>query len=161
MSSCARYVSRTCDVINDITRSQSRSNLEIHISPSIFPLQRRSKSQMQKCSWLSCWHIQLLVSLLVKKSLLGPQKISNIKHSFNLIWDMKRSSQIMLEKVFFTVMTPSLTSHGGLKIGSLHSFVNEERKAFNIIKNRQWYSNSTWCIYVLWNRDYTDINSCI
>ena len=33
------------DVIDDVTRSQSRSNFEIHISPSILELQRRSKAQ--------------------------------------------------------------------------------------------------------------------
>ena len=45
MSSCASYVSRTHDVIDDVTRSQSRSNFEIDISPSIFELQHRSKAQ--------------------------------------------------------------------------------------------------------------------
>ena len=33
------------DVIDDVTRSQNRSNYEIDISPSIFELQRRSKAQ--------------------------------------------------------------------------------------------------------------------
>ena len=42
---CANYVSRTHDIINDVTRSQSRSNFEIDISPSIFELGRRSKTQ--------------------------------------------------------------------------------------------------------------------
>ena len=41
MSSCASYVSRTHGVIDDVTRSQSRSNFEIDISPSIFELERR------------------------------------------------------------------------------------------------------------------------
>ena len=47
MSSCASYmyVSHTHDVIDDVTRSQSRSYFEIDISPSIFELQRRSKAQ--------------------------------------------------------------------------------------------------------------------
>ena len=45
MSSWASYVSRTHDVINYVTRSQSRSNFEIDISPSIFELERRSKAQ--------------------------------------------------------------------------------------------------------------------
>ena len=40
MSSCASYISRTHDVIDDVTRSQSRSNFEIDISPSIFQLER-------------------------------------------------------------------------------------------------------------------------
>ena len=33
------------DVIDDVTRSQNRSNFEINIFPSIFELQRRSKAQ--------------------------------------------------------------------------------------------------------------------
>ena len=33
------------DVIDDVTRSQNRSNFEIDISPSIFELLRRSKAQ--------------------------------------------------------------------------------------------------------------------
>ena len=45
MSSCASYVSRTHDVIDDVTRPQSRSNFESDISPSIFELERRSKAQ--------------------------------------------------------------------------------------------------------------------
>ena len=35
----------THDVIDDVTRSQSRSNFEIDVSPSIFELQCRSKAQ--------------------------------------------------------------------------------------------------------------------
>ena len=45
MSSCASYVSRTHDVIDDVTRSQSRSTFESDISPSKFELERRSKAQ--------------------------------------------------------------------------------------------------------------------
>ena len=45
MSSCASYVSRTHDVIDDVTRSQSRSNIESGISPPIFELESRSKAQ--------------------------------------------------------------------------------------------------------------------
>ena len=45
MSNCASYVSRTHDVIDDVTRSQSRSNFESDISPSRFELERRSKAQ--------------------------------------------------------------------------------------------------------------------
>ena len=45
ISSCASYVSRTHDVIDGVTRWQSRSKFEIDISPSIFELKRRSKGQ--------------------------------------------------------------------------------------------------------------------
>ena len=44
-SSCASYVSRAHDVIDDVSRSQSRSNFETAISPSIFQLESRSKGQ--------------------------------------------------------------------------------------------------------------------
>ena len=46
MSSCASYFSGTHDVIDNVTRSQSRSNFEIDITPSIFELERRSKAQI-------------------------------------------------------------------------------------------------------------------
>ena len=45
MSSCASFVSLIHDVIDDVTRSQSRSNFEIDTSPTIFELERRSKVQ--------------------------------------------------------------------------------------------------------------------
>ena len=45
MSSFASYVSRTHDVIYDVTRPQSKSKFEIDISPSIFELERPSKAQ--------------------------------------------------------------------------------------------------------------------
>ena len=63
-----------------------------------------------------------------KKSLSGSKwrpfwKFWNIKHSFNLTSDMKRSSQIMPKKVFM-VMTSSMTSKGRLKV-SLYIHVKE------------------------------------
>ena len=45
MSSCASYVSRFHDVMDDVTKSQSKSNFEIDISTSMFELERRSKAQ--------------------------------------------------------------------------------------------------------------------
>ena len=48
MSSCASYVSRSHDAIDDVTRSQNRSNFENDISPSIFDLQRRLKLKMSE-----------------------------------------------------------------------------------------------------------------
>ena len=45
MPSCGSYVSRTHYIIDDVTRSQNRSNFEIAISPSIVELERRSKAQ--------------------------------------------------------------------------------------------------------------------
>ena len=88
MSSCASYVSHTHDVIDDVTRSQSRSNVEIDISPSIFQLERRLKLKMS----------EMLMAIFLVHSTSGitsgkkVQKVLNIKHSFNLTSDMKRSS---------------------------------------------------------------------
>ena len=45
MPSCANYVSRTHDVIDDVTRSQNGSNFEIAISPSLFEVEPLSKAQ--------------------------------------------------------------------------------------------------------------------
>ena len=100
MSSCASYVSRTHDVIDDITRSQSRSNFEIDISPSIFELERRSKfkiSEMVMAIFLVYSTSGITSSEKVcRDSKWWPfWKFLNIKHSFNLTLDMKRSSQLM------------------------------------------------------------------
>ena len=72
--------------------------------------------------------IFLVYSTSGKKSLSGSKwrpfwKFWNIKYSFNLTSDMKRSSQIMPKK-FFMVMTSSMTSQGGLKV-SLYIHVQE------------------------------------
>ena len=45
LSSCAMCVSRTHDVVDDVTMSQGRSNFEINIYPSIFELEGWSKTQ--------------------------------------------------------------------------------------------------------------------
>ena len=123
MSSRASYVSRTRDVIDDVTRSQSRSNFETDTSPSIFELECRSKHR--KYPWLS-W---------------GPfWKFWNIKHSFNLTSDMKGSSQIMP------------LSQSGLKVGPLYSFINEIITFFKITKKRAQISLNFLCIDIrrLW-----------
>ena len=51
-------------------------------------------------------------------------KFWNMKHSFNLTSDMKKSSQTMSKKSIF-MMTSSMTSQGGLKVGPLYSFIYE------------------------------------
>ena len=64
--------------------------------------------------------IFLVYSTSGKKSFSGSKwrpfwKFWNIKHSFNLTSDMKKSSEIMPIK-FFMAMTSSMTSQGGLKV---------------------------------------------
>ena len=61
-------------------------------------------------------------------------KFCNIKHSFNLTSDMKRSSEIMQKKYFFMMMTSSMTSQGDLKVGPLYSFINQITTFFMITK---------------------------
>ena len=97
MSSCASYVSRAHDVIDDVTRSQSRSNFEIDISPSIFELERRSENG---------GHFEKF-------------GISNTAANWPEIW---KDRPKLCQKVYFMVMTSSMTSQGGLKI-SLHIHV--------------------------------------
>ena len=50
-------------------------------------------------------------------------KIWKTKHSFILNSDMKRSSLILLKKVYFNVTTSSMSSQCGLKVGYRYSFV--------------------------------------
>ena len=77
-------------------------------------------------------------------------KFRNIKHSFNLTSDMKRSSQIMPKKVFFMMMTPSMTSQGGLEFGPIYSSINEIATFFMIIKNRAKISSLNFlCISIM------------
>ena len=83
MSSCASYVSHTHDIIDDVTRSQSRSNFEIDTSLSIFELEHRSKAQnvgnanaylsdiinlQYNLRWKVC--LQLKMAAILKKFLL-------------------------------------------------------------------------------------------
>ena len=100
MPSYASYVSRTHDVIDDVTRSQSKSNFEIDISPSIFDLQCRSKAQNVGNAHGFLSDIFFRYNFRYKKFDASwkwrPFWIFwNTKHSFNLTSDMKRSSQIM------------------------------------------------------------------
>ena len=98
--------------------------LKSYISVNICARASINSSKYRKCSWLPSWYIQFPVSLPVEKSVASSKwrpfwKFWNIKHSFNLTSDMKRSSQIMRKKVFFMMMTSSMTSQCGLKVGPL------------------------------------------
>ena len=87
-------------------------------------------------------------------------KIFNIKHSFNLTSDMKRSSQIMCQKLFFMIMTSSMTSQGGLQFGPLYSFINEITTFFMISEKRAKISSLNFlCINImrLWLHLYKHI----
>ena len=119
------------DVIDDITRSQNMSNFEIDISPSILELERRSKAQISEIlmTTLLVYSTSGLMSdekKFVSSSKWRPfWKFWNIKHSFNLTSNMKRSSRIMPKNVFFVMITSLVTSQGSLKVSPLYSFMNE------------------------------------
>ena len=58
--------------------------------------------------------------------------IISIKHSFNLTSDITRSSRIMVEIVFFMVMTSAMTSQGDPKIALyIHVY---ERLASRVVR---------------------------
>ena len=93
------------DVIDDVTRSQNWSNFEIDISPSILGLQRQPKAQNvgnAHCylSGIFNFRYNFRQKGLPSSKCRPFWKFWNIKHSFNLASDMKRSSQIMPKKVF-------------------------------------------------------------
>ena len=63
---------------------------------------------------------------------------------------MKRSSQIMPKKVFFMMMTSSMTSQGGLKVGPLYFFIHEIITFFMITKQRAKISSLNFlCICII------------
>ena len=103
MPSCSSYVSCTPDVIDDVTRSQNRSNFEIAISPSIFQLEHESKLKMSEML-MAIFLVYSTSSITFGKKVCRELKMAAIlkifKHSFNLISVMKRSSQIMPKKFF-------------------------------------------------------------
>ena len=106
------------DLIDDVTRSQNRSNFEIDIYIRQYSYQKLKMSEMLMAIFL-VYSTSGITS--GEKSLSGSKwrpfwKFWNIKHSFNLTSDMKRSSQIMPKKSYFMVMTSSMTSQGGLQV---------------------------------------------
>ena len=158
MSSCASYVSRTHDVIDDVTRSQSRSNFEIDIYPSIFELERRSKAQNigNANGYLS--GIFNFRYNFRWKSLSRAQngghflnfELSNTASIWPKIW--KERSKLCPKKVFF-MMTSSMTSQGSLKLGPLYSFINEITTVFMITRKRAKISSLNFLcasIMTLW-----------
>ena len=100
--------------------SQSRSNVEIDISPPIFELERRSKIQnigitygylagtfnfWYNIQWKSCRNLKIATILKI------------LKYWTHLQFDHRYEKTVpnYVGKVFFIVMTSSMTSKGGLK----------------------------------------------
>ena len=86
--------------------SQSRSDfLKLIYLCHYFRYSIDQNSKYWKCWWLSCWHIQLLVSLPVKKFVATSKwcpfwKFWNIKHSFNFTSDMKNCPKLCQKNIF-------------------------------------------------------------
>ena len=83
-------------------------------------------------------------------------KFWKIKFSFKLTSHMKILSHIMPKSIFM-MMTSSMTSHGGLKVVPLYSFINEITTFFMITKNRAKISSLNYlCIGImrLWLQSY-------
>ena len=155
MSSCANYVSRTHDVIDDVTTSQSRSNFEIDISPSIFELRRRSKAQNVGNAHGYLSGIFNFRYTSGKKRLSRAQngghfenfEISNTASIWPQIW---KDRPKLCQKSILMMMTSSMTSQGGLKVGPLYSFINEITTIFMITKKRAKISSLNFlCIGIM------------
>ena len=108
------------DVIHDVTKSQNRSNFEIDD-------QKLKMSEMPMAIFLvySTSGVTSGKKVCRELKMSAILKFWNMKHSFNLTSDMKISSQIMPKKSIFMMMTSSMTSQGGLKVGRLYSFIYE------------------------------------
>ena len=141
MSSCASYISRTHDVIDDVTNSQSKSNLNL-----IYLRQYLSYSVDQKLKMSKMLMAIFLVNSTsgitsCKKSL---SRIQNGEHFENFgilniasIWpQIWKERPKLCQKSIFLMMTSSMTSQGGLKVGPLYSFINEIKTFFMITKKR-------------------------
>ena len=150
------------DVIDDVTRSQNRSNFEIDISPSIFELQRRSKAQ-------NVGNAHGYLSGLLTSGITSGKKVCHelkmaaifkiLKYQTQLQFDLRYENIFpnYAKKGIFMMMTSSMTSQGGLKVGPLYSFINEITTFFMITKQRAKISSLNLlciCIIRLWLQLY-------
>ena len=155
MSSCASYVSRTHDVIDDVTRSQSRSNFESDISPSIFELERRSKAQNVGnahgyLSGLFNFRYNFRQKSLSRAQNSGHFENFEILNTASIWPQIWKDRPKLCQKRIFMMMTSSMTSQGGLKVGPLYSFINEIITFFMITKQRAKISSLNFlCICIM------------
>ena len=78
-------------------------------------------------------------------------KFWNIKHNFNLT-DLRYEKIVpnYAQKSIYVIMTSSMTSQGGLKVGPLYSFINEITTFFMITKIRAKISSLNFlCIGIM------------
>ena len=104
MSSCVSYVLHTHDVIYDITRSKSRSNLKSAITPSVFIVQ---------CGNKYCHNLWLKGHPCFTYD------------SLNLISYLKTLQQIMSNETILTMMISSVTSQCDFEYCPLYSCLRD------------------------------------
>ena len=158
MSSCSSYVSRTHDVIDDVTRSQSRSNFEIDISPSIFELERRSKAQNAHSYISGIFNFRYIYKVCRELKIAVILKI--LKYYTQLQFDLR------YEKIVPNYAKKSISwwwrhrwRHRVALMSALYIFfTNEITTFFMITKKTNRYHHLTSCAYVSWDYDYNYIN---
>ena len=87
-------------------------------------------SKFRKCSWLSCWYIQLPVLHPLKKFVMTSKrrpfwKFCNIKTQLQFDLRYENTAPNYTKKVFFMLMMSSMTSQDGLKVSLLYSSLGE------------------------------------
>ena len=160
MSNCASYISRTHGVIDDVTRSQSRSIFKNDIS--LFELERRSRAQ--NIGNTNVYFMLYLISNITsgKISLLRALngrhfeifEILNVASIWPHIW--KDRPKFCQKKVLFMMKMSSMMSQGGLKVSPLYFFINKII-VFMITKKRTKISSLNFLcigIVILWLHSY-------
>ena len=165
MTSCASYVSRTHDVIDDVTRWQSRPHFEIDISPSIFELEHRSKDHN---AGNANGYLSDIFNFRYNFQWKSLSRAPNVGHFENVeilntasIWSQIWNDRPKLcKKIFFMMMTSSMTSQGGLEFGPIYSFINEITTFFMVTKKRAKISSLNFlCISIM--RLWLHLYECI
>ena len=162
MSSCASYVSYTHYVIDDVTRSQRTWNFEIDIFPSIFELQCRSKAHNvgNEHGYFVIYSTSGITSAnKVCRELKMAAILNVLKYQTQFPFDLRYEKIVLnyVAKSIFMMMTASMTSQDGLKVGPLYYFINEITTFFMITKKRaKILSLNFLCIGImsLWLQSY-------
>ena len=138
------------DVIDDVTRSQSRSNFEIDISPWIFELEHRSKAQNVGNAHGYLSGIFNFLYNFQQKSLSRAQNGGHLKNfeisNTALIWPQiwKDRPKLCKKSIFM------MTSQGGLKVSPLYSFIYEIPTFFMITEKQDKISSLNFlCICIM------------
>ena len=114
------------DVIHDVTKSQNRSNFEIDISPSCVD-QKLKMSEMLMAIFLVYSPSVITSGKKVCRGLKMAAILKIFKYETQLQFDLRYENIVpnYAKKSIFMMMTSSITSQCGLKVGPLYSFIYE------------------------------------